>query len=138
MDQSPKCPIQYGSICLQYCDLSGKTVEKEEHEEPVCPSCVCKLHLYVFMGISALFILWKLMRRLRVGEGNMVDWLGILLNFIVFMLAFLAAAKRGETAHAMWWCLIMGALAFWNIIEVITELLDPRHFRDLTFWRRRG
>ena len=142
MEQNLKCPLQYGSICLQYCELSGKTVEEEE-DEPVCASCVCKLYLYVFMGILALFILWMLVRRRRVEEGNRINWLGIALivfvpAYIVFVIAFLAAAVQGETVHAMWWCLITGALAFWNIMEVITELLDPRHFRNMTFSRRRG
>ena len=94
------------------------------------------------MGISALFILWKLLRRRRVEEGNMIDWHGIALNFFVFVCAcaFLAAAGRGETAHAMamWWCLTMVLLALTNLINVMEELLNPWHFRQLSLCRRRG
>ena len=120
MEQDPKCPVQYESTCFEYCELSGKAIEEEEEQDdPVCASCVCKRFLYVLMGILALFMLWKLVRRLRVEEGNMSDWHGIGLNFIVFVLAFLAAARRGETAHAMWWCLTILVWALWNFLDVM-------------------
>ena len=132
MEQDPKGPVQYESTCFEYCELSGQAIVEEEaqDDDPVCASCLCKLYIYVVMGMSALFILWKLVRRLRVGEGYMIDWLGIALRFIVFALAFRASAERGETAHAMWWwCLTMVLWALMNFIDVMEELLYPWHFR---------
>ena len=153
MEQDHNCPIQYGSICVQYCEENGQTIEDKKEAFHLLTPCECKLALSIIIWMSTLYLLGMGLRRMtRERYGFSAEYLLILLaiahNLIFFIALFVVAAEQHGRSEGIdvWRCLLAleaGAAAFflWNLYGLYMILLprpiNPGNFHNFLLRHRR-